>query len=145
MLFKCIVNVEKKKVILTLLEFFQNAYKTISRPTSVYDFSVRNTRHVKVLHAHVLNVDHVIILNWEEFIMLENLVCRYDKPCMLDLKMGQRQYGDDSSVEKRKLLEARCAKSTSSSLGFRICGTQVNKSNVFSSSCKLYKNKQIEK
>lgn len=61
----------------------------------------------------------------QKFIMLENLVCRYDKPCMLDLKMGQRQYGDDSSVEKRKLLEARCAKSTSSSLGFRICGTQV--------------------
>lgn len=61
----------------------------------------------------------------QKFIMLENLVCRYDRPCMLDLKMGQRQYGDDSSTEKRKLLESRCANSTSSSLGFRICGTQV--------------------
>lgn len=61
----------------------------------------------------------------QKFIMLENLVRKYKKPCMLDLKMGRRQYGDDSSVEKRKLLEERCANSTSSSLGFRICGTQV--------------------
>lgn len=61
----------------------------------------------------------------QKFIMLENLVAKYHKPCMMDLKMGRRQYGEDSSTEKRKLLQDRCANSTSSSLGFRICGTQV--------------------
>lgn len=61
----------------------------------------------------------------QKFIMLENLVGKYKKPCMMDLKMGRRQYGEDSSTEKRKLLQERCANSTSSSLGFRICGTQV--------------------
>ena len=57
--------------------------------------------------------------------MLENLVGKYKKPCMLDLKMGRRQYGNTSSSEKRKLLEERCANSTSTTLGFRVCGMQV--------------------
>ncbi|WAR09843.1 IP6K2-like protein [Mya arenaria] len=60
----------------------------------------------------------------QKFIMLENLVKDYKRPCLMDLKMGKRQFGSDSDAEKRKLLESRCASSTSATLGFRICGSQ---------------------
>lgn len=61
----------------------------------------------------------------QKFIMLENLVCDYEHPCLMDLKMGRQQYGEDSDAEKRKLLISRCDQTTSSKLGFRICGSQT--------------------
>ncbi|XP_064604552.1 inositol hexakisphosphate kinase 1-like [Liolophura sinensis] len=60
-----------------------------------------------------------------KFISLENIVARYTKPCVLDLKMGQRQHGDDASPEKRQLMQDRCENSTSNQLGVRASGMQV--------------------
>jgi len=72
---------------------------------------------------HIFSIE---ILNPDlEFILLENLVHSYKRPCMMDLKMGRRQYGEDSDDAKRKLLESRCATTTSATLGFRICGSKV--------------------
>ena len=59
--------------------------------------------------------------------MLENVASasKFERPCVLDLKMGTRQHGDDASAEKRNRQMAKCAASTSASLGVRLCGMQV--------------------
>lgn len=60
-----------------------------------------------------------------KYILLENLAYKFQYPCIMDLKMGTRQYGDDASLAKRQSHMAKVASTTSSSLGLRICGMQV--------------------
>uniref|UniRef100_A0A914Y1B8 Kinase n=1 Tax=Panagrolaimus superbus TaxID=310955 RepID=A0A914Y1B8_9BILA len=59
------------------------------------------------------------------FIMLEDIVSGYRKPCVIDLKMGTRQHGDDSSAQKRLTQMQKCRQSTSETLGVRMVGMQV--------------------
>ncbi|XP_076041441.1 inositol hexakisphosphate kinase 3-like isoform X2 [Oratosquilla oratoria] len=60
-----------------------------------------------------------------ECIMLENLTFKYHHPCVLDLKMGTRQYGDDAPDSKRKSQTAKAAVTTTVTLGVRLAGMQV--------------------
>eukprot|EP00005_Dracoamoeba_jomungandri_P001168 CAMPEP_0174259474 /NCGR_PEP_ID=MMETSP0439-20130205/8290_1 /TAXON_ID=0 /ORGANISM="Stereomyxa ramosa, Strain Chinc5" /LENGTH=818 /DNA_ID=CAMNT_0015343371 /DNA_START=37 /DNA_END=2493 /DNA_ORIENTATION=- len=59
------------------------------------------------------------------YIVLEDLTCSMGGPCICDLKIGFRGHDDKASTKKVLQQKALCNLTTSSTLGFRMCGMKV--------------------
>ncbi|TMW60369.1 hypothetical protein Poli38472_000411 [Pythium oligandrum] len=71
------------------------------------------------------NSSAVVTTTPQEYLVLGDLTQHYSRPCVLDVKMGTRQHGEDATPAKVKSHSAKCAATTSLSLGLRICGMQI--------------------
>mmetsp|Transcript_121396 Transcript_121396/g.181347 ORF Transcript_121396/g.181347 Transcript_121396/m.181347 type:complete len:351 (-) Transcript_121396:46-1098(-) len=58
------------------------------------------------------------------YLVLRDMTSQCTWPCVMDLKMGQRAYGDDATPKKMVSQTLKSKQTTSYSTGLRICGCQ---------------------
>jgi inositol-hexakisphosphate kinase len=86
----------------------------------------RSSEPVPSKPSSVINSDDSITRQ-NHFIFMEDLTGRLKRSCVLDLKMGTRQYGMDATLAKKKSQRKKCDRTTSRPLGIRVCGMQVSR------------------
>ena len=70
-------------------------------------------------------------LDTELAIVLENVAAGFVKPNILDVKLGKRLWADDAPLAKRSRFDKIASETTTSSLGFRIAGMKIWKSDAY--------------
>lgn len=61
----------------------------------------------------------------ENSVVISNLAFDYEKPNIIDIKLGTKLYDCFASEEKKERMRQVAATTTSGSMGFRICGMKV--------------------
>ncbi|XP_028652482.1 inositol hexakisphosphate kinase 3-like [Erpetoichthys calabaricus] len=114
---------------INLVQDSDTAYQMEDPNGNKNDIQERNSHNPWGLHCLRTLLSHMTSEFTENklfrFVLLENVVSQFHQPCILDLKMGTRQHGDDATEEKKKRHMKKCEQSTSSSLGLRLGGMQV--------------------
>ncbi|KAI9278944.1 hypothetical protein BDA99DRAFT_19661 [Phascolomyces articulosus] len=100
-----------------------NGWEKRETPTNPWSLQVYNRDMQRIRH-------HLSEPTVKQYILIEDLTDGVKFPCVLDLKMGTRQYGVYATPEKMKSQTLKCARSTSQALGVRVCGMQVYKTNT---------------
>ena len=104
--------------------------KSPSPPTQHSSFPLMTEPHLATDHPFSAKGDDSSldssITRQNHFILMEDLTGRLKHSCVLDLKMGTRQYGMDAMPLKKKSQRKKCDRTTSRSLGVRVCGMQVS-------------------
>eukprot|EP01094_Clydonella_sp_ATCC50884_P019928 TRINITY_DN4002_c0_g1_i1.p1 TRINITY_DN4002_c0_g1~~TRINITY_DN4002_c0_g1_i1.p1 ORF type:complete len:286 (+),score=20.99 TRINITY_DN4002_c0_g1_i1:318-1175(+) len=67
----------------------------------------------------------VMLIDMESHIVMENLIAGMNKPCIMDIKLGYRQYTAKMKESKIKSCINKATISTSGSHGMRICGMKL--------------------
>lgn len=60
----------------------------------------------------------------DSFVVLDNLVAEFHRPCVADLKLGTVLAGPDATIEKKERMHRVSQSTTSGLTGTRICGMQ---------------------
>ena len=104
--------------------------RSCSRAATIDSPRFGQLRHPSPLEGPHHSIHHKesddVVTRQNHFILMEDLTGRLKRPCVLDLKMGTRQYGVDATAVKKKSQRKKCDRTTSRSLGVRICGMQVS-------------------
>ncbi|KAK8809637.1 hypothetical protein WA158_000580 [Blastocystis sp. Blastoise] len=80
---------------------------------------------VKDEKAELLEGMYPIAVDNNRFLVLSDLAAKYNKPCILDIKMGTRTYWDGAPEFKVQRHIEKALKSTTSKLGLRLCGMKL--------------------
>eukprot|EP01132_Coremiostelium_polycephalum_P006068 gene6068-7558_t len=117
-------------------------YKSIEYHSEFHGFTpkfygVLDLKHVdyEYLEESFKSLHHTFDYNhWK------NKIIKMPKNYQNYLKMGTRQYGSDAPFEKMRSMEEKCRSTTSSSLGFRVCGLKIfdQKTGFYSTYDKYY-------
>lgn len=118
-------------------ELSSSTFSRISRPNNPWSLQLYNKGIQKMKNQQTQQkADNSPVEQVQQFILIEDLTDEMKFPCVLDLKMGTRQYGVYASEAKMKSQTLKCEKSTSKSLGVRVCGMQVRA--IYKFSIKVY-------
>jgi len=92
-------------------------YQTIATSSVSSDIQFRN------LTAKFFGTESVMMSNGEycEYLVLENLTEGFEKPCVMDIKIGRVTYGPDAS-DSKKAKEAQSYAGTKIPFGFSVLG-----------------------
>lgn len=101
-----------------------------SRSRSLYSRPPAQPHEYRPVIEHISEPD-TPFTRQNHFILMEDLTGRLKRPCVMDLKMGTRQYGMDATSAKKKSQRKKCDRTTSRTLGIRICGMQVKENSHY--------------